>query len=99
VRPSISSCRLKFLGCAELLNSSQIAINKNHLLLICTEVYFHRILVLEIVVFVAMPSVVANTGNHYNLSANATALMNDYFNTVLFRIHFIYFKTTVLKSF
>lgn len=56
-------------------------------------------LYLEIVAFVGLLSAVANTWNHYNLSVNATASMNDDFNTVLFRIHFIYFKTTILKLF
>lgn len=43
-----------------------------------------------------MSSAVVKTSIRYNLSANAIASMNNYFNTVLFRIHFIYFKTTVI---
>lgn len=46
-----------------------------------------------------MSSAVVKTSIRYNLSANAIASMNNYFNTVLFRIHFIYFKTTVVKLF
>lgn len=46
-----------------------------------------------------MSSAVVKTLIHYNLSANAIASMNNYFNTVLFRIHFIYFKTTIVKLF
>lgn len=46
-----------------------------------------------------LSSAVVETLIHYNLSANATAFMNDYFNTVLFRIYLIYFRTAVVKLF
>lgn len=46
-----------------------------------------------------LSSALVKTLTHYNLSANATAFMKDYFNTVLFRIYLIYFRTTVVKLF
>lgn len=46
-----------------------------------------------------MSSAFVKTSIHYNLNANAIASMNDYFNTVLFRIHIISFITTVVKLF
>lgn len=44
-----------------------------------------------------MSSVIVSALSHYKVSANVIASMNYYFNTILFGIHFIYFKTTVLK--
>lgn len=50
-------------------------------------------------VALGLSSAVVKTLTRYNLSANATAFMNDYFNIVFFRIYLLDFKTTLVKLF